>query len=407
MRGVVHKFLLWLPGSLGAGAVAVAAVWEEAKNWITQQVIWGWAQMSNPWIAAAVIFAVCAYIFAIIWTGRDIPGPVAAPFAPPPMPALTPAEAVIYERTRLAQMRAEEQRALDAEEQARSSREFHRALDAYAQFEKRAPPPMPSVGQAHLGTPGAAIFGIDAAESFVAIDIQNFGQTPAKDVTYKTLTGWFAKQPSEPIPYESEGGLGITDPGHLQHIKLILKGSVTSALIRRVVRGGEGFYVLARLDYTTENGRRKRRSIAYYLDPQGQQLPDRWMLNVCPTGNNEVDIGMDDKSGITHNVTSYGQTGGITAHTVNVARRPPRSLEDGMKAELLQKVPRDKPVSVEAVLGDQEAIHLAQHIMLFLRESGYRFQNEVVIAAAFAGPVTGILLEPNGPGMRLIVGANE
>ncbi|HEX8261686.1 MAG TPA: hypothetical protein VF547_02310 [Allosphingosinicella sp.] len=269
---------------------------------------------------AVGLFSV-AYIAAIIWTGIE-PRKVAAPFEPPPMPTLTPAEAVIYERTRLAQMRAEEQRALDAEEQARSSREFHRALDAYTRFERRAPPPLPSVGQAHLGTPGAAVFGIDAAESFVAIDLQNFGQTPARDVTYKTLTGWFPQQPREPIAYESEGGVGITDPGHVQHIKLILKGPLRSALIRRSVRGGEGFYVLASVDYTTENGTRKRRKIAYYLDLQGQQLPDRWMLSVCPTGNDELDLGIGDP-------TAYGD------------HEPARDVERTERRRALIKMGRD------------------------------------------------------------------
>jgi hypothetical protein len=129
---------------------------------------------------------------------------------------------------------------------------------------------------------------LDEDESSVVIDIKNFGDAPARGVKWKALTGWFEKQPSDPVFYETEGGSGVTEPGHTQNIKLLLKGPLTSDHIKRIVRGGEGFYVLARIDYVDVDGTRKARLIAYYLDPKGERYPDKWMLSVCPTGNDEI-----------------------------------------------------------------------------------------------------------------------
>jgi hypothetical protein len=48
-------------------------------------------------------------------------------------------------------------------------------------------------------------------------------------------------------------------------------------------------------------------------------------------------------------VTSYNQSGGITAHTVNVGT-PPRTLSDSqsapLKAQILSKLSRTKPITV-------------------------------------------------------------
>jgi hypothetical protein len=71
MRKIVHDFLKWAPVALGAGAIAIAGVWEAAKDWIAGQAVWAWSKMSDPWIAAFVVLAVLAYIAAIIWAGGD------------------------------------------------------------------------------------------------------------------------------------------------------------------------------------------------------------------------------------------------------------------------------------------------------------------------------------------------
>jgi hypothetical protein len=71
MRRFVHDFLKWFPVAIGGGALATAGVWTEAKDWIAAKVVWGWSQMSNPWIALLLLVSVAAYVAAIIWTGSD------------------------------------------------------------------------------------------------------------------------------------------------------------------------------------------------------------------------------------------------------------------------------------------------------------------------------------------------
>jgi hypothetical protein len=70
MWRLIYDFLKWAPTAICGSALAIAAIWESAKNWIGAQVAWGWAQMSDPWIAATVLFSVAGYVGAIIWTGR-------------------------------------------------------------------------------------------------------------------------------------------------------------------------------------------------------------------------------------------------------------------------------------------------------------------------------------------------
>jgi len=74
MRKVLHQFLKWFPTAVCASTVAIAAVWEEARDWIGTQAVWAWGLMADPWIAAAVLGVVAAYIVAIIVTGQE-PGP--------------------------------------------------------------------------------------------------------------------------------------------------------------------------------------------------------------------------------------------------------------------------------------------------------------------------------------------
>ena len=71
MRRFVHDFLKWFPTALVGGALAVAALWTKAKDWIAEISAWGWAHMSDPFIALILVVALAAYIAAIIWTGQE------------------------------------------------------------------------------------------------------------------------------------------------------------------------------------------------------------------------------------------------------------------------------------------------------------------------------------------------
>lgn len=69
-RRFAHEFLKWLPLALGGGIVSVSAVWEGPKKWFGDQATWAWSEMSDPWIGAAVVVVLAAYVGAIIWTGQ-------------------------------------------------------------------------------------------------------------------------------------------------------------------------------------------------------------------------------------------------------------------------------------------------------------------------------------------------
>lgn len=73
---------------------------------------------------------------------------------------------------------------------------------------------------------------------------------------------------------------------------------------------------------------------------------------------------------IDKSVTSHNQSGGITAHTVNIGD-PKRRLDGVMKTQLLRLLPKDRKIAVDAPLGDGEAIGFAEEIYAFLALSGY------------------------------------
>jgi hypothetical protein len=157
-------------------------------------------------------------------------------------------------------------------------------------FNTAPPPPQPAPDpspRAFIGTTNAALFGVDGPKSIVVIDIKNFGQTPATDVRWRALAGYFVAPP-ENAEGGREGAIGITEPGHEQNIKLILSRPVTTDQIRQFERGGAGLYALAEIDYADVNGERHRRRIAYYCDPEGVGEPGKRMLDICPSGNEEV-----------------------------------------------------------------------------------------------------------------------
>lgn len=67
------------------------------------------------------------------------------------------------------------------------------------------------------------------------------------------------------------------------------------------------------------------------------------------------------KKSETHNVTSFSQSGGITAHTVNLGS-PPRHLDDDLRQQLDELLPKRAKVNVRAIWGDQEAFQFACEI---------------------------------------------
>lgn len=71
----------------------------------------------------------------------------------------------------------------------------------------------------------------------------------------------------------------------------------------------------------------------------------------------------NEKNGGSNNIfiTSHNQSGGITAHTVNIARLP-RWVDATLIKEINNKIPKGSIVNVNAVHGDQEALDFASKI---------------------------------------------
>lgn len=103
------------------------------------------------------------------------------------------------------------------------------------------------------------------------------------------------------------------------------------------------------------------------------------------------------------NVTSNYQSGGITAHTVNVGPQP-RVLVDDLTKPLLNQVPKSKPVNVTAVLGDGEAMSFATAITAFLRASGYNVSG--VNQSIFTTVVTGTVVTLEADKTEIVVGTH-
>jgi hypothetical protein len=87
------------------------------------------------------------------------------------------------------------------------------------------------------------------------------------------------------------------------------------------------------------------------------------------------------------------------------ARKPQRQLTDELKQELLQKLPKEKLVSVEWIVNDAEAHNLAMAIRAFLKEYGYNLDTPAALMAAWA--VKPIELHHAPDKTTLIIGSNN
>jgi hypothetical protein len=90
---------------------------------------------------------------------------------------------------------------------------------------------------------------------------------------------------------------------------------------------------------------------------------------------------------------SYGQTGGITAGTINVGP-PPRNLNspwgEPLKIQILRDLPRDKEISVMALMGDTESADLAQQIFEFLKTNGFKLKGDTIGIGVIIPPPHGL-----------------
>ncbi len=102
---------------------------------------------------------------------------------------------------------------------------------------------------------------------------------------------------------------------------------------------------------------------------------------------------------IDQSVTSYNKQGGITANSVTIGP-PVRNLESPslqpLKQQILSQLPRDKEITVMAIMGDMESIDLAQQIHTFLKDNGFKLKEPKGISqGVFTGPVHGLQFNPD------------
>ncbi|MDA4848241.1 hypothetical protein [Hoeflea poritis] len=91
---------------------------------------------------------------------------------------------------------------------------------------------------------------------------------------------------------------------------------------------------------------------------------------------------------INQNVTSHHQSGGITAHTVNINEKRQRVMPQAMKDGLLRELPKDRPIRVLGMNGDTESNNFAREIHDFLAGNGYEMDPSSPTWHSFFNPPT-------------------
>lgn len=104
------------------------------------------------------------------------------------------------------------------------------------------------------------------------------------------------------------------------------------------------------------------------------------------------------------NITSINQSGGITAHTVNVGPQP-RRLDAGTASNLENLLSKDKKIMITAVLGDGEAFQFASEILNHLKSRGYTVDG--VNQAVYSQPVMGQIVQSTAGGFDIIIGTKQ
>jgi hypothetical protein len=72
----------------------------------------------------------------------------------------------------------------------------------------------------------------------------------------------------------------------------------------------------------------------------------------------------------------------------------------------LKELPRDKEITVTALMGDAEAFQLATEIFAFLKDNGFNLKESGLSQAIFSKPIKGLAVQPQGDGLNFIVGSN-
>lgn len=104
------------------------------------------------------------------------------------------------------------------------------------------------------------------------------------------------------------------------------------------------------------------------------------------------------------NVTSYNQTGGITANQVNIGNQA-RVLNLEIQNQIQQMLSKDKgkTITIVSVMGDGEAFSFATHIKNYLSQLGHIVSG--VEQGVYSEPIVGQVFNPEK--LEIIIGSQK
>jgi hypothetical protein len=106
-------------------------------------------------------------------------------------------------------------------------------------------------------------------------------------------------------------------------------------------------------------------------------------------------------------IITQGQTGNNTIIQGPLSRHLSEPRMDGLKAQILREIPKDKPITVMAIMGDGEGIEFAEEIQTFMKANGFQMKGDGIAQGVFTGPVKGLQKRDETDGsITFIVGAN-
>jgi hypothetical protein len=105
-------------------------------------------------------------------------------------------------------------------------------------------------------------------------------------------------------------------------------------------------------------------------------------------------------------VTSYFQSGGITANQVNIVPLS-RHLDEVSSNRLINSLPdKNEKINITCIWGDSEAFQFATQISDFLKANGYK-RIDGVDQVAFTRPVIGQYIDRDTAGVKILIGARQ
>lgn len=132
-----------------------------------------------------------------------------------------------------------------------------------------------------------------------------------------------------------------------------------------------------------------------------------WLVAACCSVQAQgIIMAQNDKGQpiINQNVTSHNQSGGITAHTVNIG--PQRlKFDPTIAEELAQKLPKDKPIRLRSVGGNSDHA-VANEYQLFLQNRGFNIANRDVIGMMSPPPEHKISIMDAGAQVIIVIAPN-